>query len=226
MKRLIILTLVLAPLFTLAQGKGSKKIVNKDSIGYNEEYYVMKKNPTVKHGEYYKQTKTNGIAFEKGFYKNGQRDGKWTIKLQGESQVVSKGSYSNGKKVGQWVYGYFEKVDQIYDHTTNKVIQSKRGTAELDYIGGMTLIHTSIQDSLVYSESAKKRGIRGKVIVTFNVNTKGEIYHVVLKKGVHTLLDTEAMNVIRTIPSAWILPLKNGEATNGSFEWVINFGSK
>jgi len=226
MKKLLIITLSLLPLLSIGQEKGSKKIFNTDSLDYNEEYYVMKKNPEVKHGEYSKLTKKNGIAFEKGFYKDGKRDGKWTIKLQGYSGVYSTGSYADGKKIGQWTYYYNNKVDQIYDHTANKVITSKREAGKLDYIGGSTLIRTFIEENLIYSEDAKKRGIKGKVNLSFDVNDKGEIHNVTITKGVHALLDTEALRVVRLIPSSWILPMKNGFPTGGSYSWEINFGSK
>ncbi|PCJ26999.1 MAG: hypothetical protein COA97_04710 [Flavobacteriales bacterium] len=226
MKKLIIITLTLLPMLSMAQGKGSKKIMNTDSLGYNEEFYVMKKTQDVKHGEYQKQSKKSGIAFEKGFYKNGKRDGKWTIKMQGNSRVYSKGSYVAGKKVGQWSYYYDGLVDQIYDHTANKVITSKREKGKLDYIGGKTLIHIFIEETLIYNESAKQRGIKGKVYISFDVNVEGEIKNVVITKGKHDLLDVEAMRVIRLIPSNWIFPVKGGEPARGSFSWVINFGSR
>ncbi|MBL4594719.1 MAG: energy transducer TonB, partial [Flavobacteriales bacterium] len=192
MKKLIILTIALLPLLSMGQGKGYKKIMNTDSLGYNEEFYVMKKTPGVKHGEYQKQSKRSGIAFEKGFFKNGKRDGKWTIKLQGNSRVYSTGKYIAGKKVGQWSYYYDGKVDQIYDHTANKVITSKREAGKLDYIGGKTLIRVFVEETLVYNESAKKRGIKGKVYISFDVNEKGEVYNVIIIKGVHDLLNIEA----------------------------------
>ncbi len=225
MKKLLIIFLALLPLLTIAQEKGSKKITITDSLNYNEEYYVMKKTPDVKHGEYQKQTK-KGTAFEKGFYKNGKRDGKWTIKLQGDSRIYSTGKYAAGKKIGQWTYYYDSKVDQIYDHSTNKVITSNREAGKLDYIGGKTLIHTFIDENLIYNESAKTRGIKGKVFITFDVNVDGEIKNVVITKGVHDLLDVEAMRVIRLLPSAWILPNVGGAPAKGSFSWEINFGSR
>lgn len=226
MKKLIIIIAISLPILSIAQGKGSKKILITDSLDYNEEYYIMKKTPDVKHGEYQKQKKKTGIAFEKGFYKNGKRDGKWTIKLQGDSRVYSTGNYASGRKVGQWSYYYGGLIDQIYDHSSKKVITSKREKGKLDYIGGLTLIRTVIEDSIVYNESAKKRGIKGKVYLSFKVNEKGEIYNVVITKGVHDLLDVEAMRLIRLIPSNWVLPMKNGFPTKGSFSWEINFGSR
>jgi protein TonB len=226
MKKLIIIAAISLPILSIAQGKGSKKILNTDSLNYNEEYYVMKKTPNVKHGEYQKQKKKSGIAFEKGFYKNGKRDGKWTIKLKVNSRVYSTGNYVADKKVGQWSYYYDGLVDQIYDHTTYKVITSKREKGKLDYIGGFTLIRTVIEDSIVYNENAKKRGIKGKVYLSFNVNEKAEIYNVVVTKGVHDLLDIEALRLVRLIPSQWVLPMKNGFPTKGSFSWEINFGSR
>jgi len=218
MKKLLIITLSLLPIISMAQAK-TKKIVNTENPGYNEEYYVIKKTDT-KHGEYKKLTKKNNVAFEKGFYKDGKRDGKWTIKLQGLSPINSTGSYAEGKKVGLWTYNYENKVDQIYDHTNNKVVTSKREKGQLDYIGGKTLIRTFIEENLVYNESARKRGIRGKVYVSFNVNDKGEVHNIRVTKGVHELLDVEAKRVISLIPSMWITPIPAG----AEFEWVINFG--
>ncbi len=225
MKKIILIAIALLPMLSMGQGKGSKKISITDSLNYNEEFYVMKKTPDVKHGQYFKQTK-KGIAFEKGFYKNGKRDGKWTIKMQGNSRVYSTGSYAAGKKIGQWSYYYDGLIDQVYDHSANKVITSKREKGKLDYIGGKTLLHIFIEETLVYNESAKKRGIKGKVYLSFNVNEDEEIYNVVITKGVHDLLDVEAMRVIRLIPAHWILPLKGGESAKGTFVWEINFGSR
>jgi TonB family protein len=224
MKKIVIILFTLLPILSIGQGKGSKKITNTDSIHYNEEYYVMKKNPGVKHGDYLKKTKKNGITFEKGAYKNGKRDGLWTIKLESNSRVYSTGNYIVGKKTGQWTYYFDSKVDQIYDHSSNKVVSAKRETGKLDYIGGKTLIQTFIDENLIYNESAKQRGIRGKVFLSFDVNVEGEIYNVIITKGVHELLDVEALRLVRSIPSAWVLPLKAGFPTRGSFVWEINFG--
>ena len=226
MKKLLIITLSLLPVLIMGQEKGSKKIFNTDSLDYNEEYYVMKKNPGVKHGAYNKQTKRNGIPFEKGFYRDGKRNGNWKIKLQGNSPIYSSGSYAAGKKIGQWTYYYDSKVDQVYDHTSNKVITSNRKAGELDYIGGLTLIRTFIEENLIYNESAKKKGIKGKVYLSFKVNDKGEIHNVIITKGVNDLLDIEALRVVRLIPSSWVLPIKGGFPSGGSFSWEINFGSK
>ena len=225
MKKLLTIAIALLPILSVAQDKGTKKVTVTDSLDYNEEYYVWKKTPEVKHGPYQKQTK-KGIAFEKGDFKDGKRDGKWAIKLQANSQIYSTGNYAAGKKVGQWTYYYDGKVDQIYDHTANKVVTSKREAGQLDYIGGKTLIRSFIEDHLIYNESAKKRGIKGKVYVTFDVNAEQEVKNVVITKGVHDLLDVEAMRIVRLIPARWILPTNNGEPTKGSFEWVINFGSR
>ena len=94
----------------------------------------------------------------------------------------------------------------------------------MDYIGGRTLIHTFIDKNLIYNESAKKRGIRGKVLLSFDVNIEGEIKNVIVTKGVHDLLDVEALRLVRLIPSHWILPLKAGFPTRGSFVYEISFG--
>ena len=62
--------------------------------------------------------------------------------------------------------------------------------------------------------------------ISFDVNVEQELKNVVITKGVHDLLDVEAMRIVRLIPPAWILPNKDGLPAKGSFIWEINFGSR
>jgi len=55
---------------------------------------------------FYEKYHENGQPYEKGSYKNGQKDGVWE-EYHMNGQLSRKGSYINGKKNGVWE-GYHE----------------------------------------------------------------------------------------------------------------------
>ena len=57
-----------------------------------------------------------------------------------------------------------------------------------------------INSQLVYPEAAKRVGIQGKVMVSFTITESGKVDNVKVVKGVHPLLDAEAVRVISRSP--------------------------
>jgi len=57
-----------------------------------------------------------------------------------------------------------------------------------------------IKDNIVYPEVAREAGIQGRVIVQFIVGTDGTISDIEVVRGVHPLLDEEAMRVVGKMP--------------------------
>jgi len=51
-----------------------------------------------------------------------------------------------------------------------------------------------------YPEEAKTKGIQGRVIVRFCVETDGSVNRLSVLKGVDPLLDSEALRVVGTMP--------------------------
>jgi periplasmic protein TonB len=75
--------------------------------------------------------------------------------------------------------------------------------------GGNNALIKYLTDKLVYPEEARKKGIEGKVMVGFMIDTKGRVTNVNVLKHIHPLLDSEAVRVIRAMPK-W-QPAKKGK---------------
>jgi protein TonB len=57
-----------------------------------------------------------------------------------------------------------------------------------------------IQENLHYPEEAAKDSIEGRVVVTFIVETDGSISNIEVVRGIHPLLDKEAIRVMGLMP--------------------------
>ena len=62
-----------------------------------------------------------------------------------------------------------------------------------ELIGGMK----ALQQSVEYPEFAKKAGIEGRVIVQFVVNEQGNVQNPKVTRGVHKLLNKEAIKAVK-----------------------------
>ncbi|HDR90584.1 MAG TPA: M56 family peptidase [Bacteroidetes bacterium] len=83
-----------------------------------------------------------------------------------------------------------------------------------------------ITDHLVYPEEAHKKGIEGKVYVSFIVEKDGKMSTVEIVRGTHELLDTEALRVINECPHAWIPGRQRGQAVRVAFTFPMVFTLK
>lgn len=70
------------------------------------------------------------------------------------------------------------------------------------FMGGNENTFTKwVLDRLQYPEAAKNDGIQGRVILQFLLTEKGNVTDVKVVRGVHPLLDQEAMRVVATSPN-------------------------
>lgn len=67
--------------------------------------------------------------------------------------------------------------------------------------GGADAMEHFIKANLKYPTAAKEKNIQGKVYVSFIVEKDGSISEVVVRRGVHPLLDDEAVRVIKMMPN-------------------------
>ena len=68
-----------------------------------------------------------------------------------------------------------------------------------------------ISHHIIYPEEAKKLKISGTVFVEFEVNTDGTIGKINIVRSVNTLLDKEAMRVIKLTNGKWKPGLQGGK---------------
>jgi protein TonB len=68
-----------------------------------------------------------------------------------------------------------------------------------EYPGGDEALRNEIAEKIKYPEEARKKGIQGKVFVTFVVDEQGAVTNVKIARGVDPSLDNEALRVINTL---------------------------
>ena len=69
-----------------------------------------------------------------------------------------------------------------------------------EFPGGMEGILGYIAKNIKYPEEAQKKGIKGRVVVQFIVNTDGHLSDFEILRGVDPQLDAEALRVVKSMP--------------------------
>ena len=88
--------------------------------------------------------------------------------------------------------------------------------------GGEEALLKYISDHIEYPTMAVERGIEGRVTVRFVVNKDGYVQDVTVIRGVHELLDKEAVRVIQSLPR-WNPGKQNGVAVAVYYNVPVNF---
>lgn len=79
-----------------------------------------------------------------------------------------------------------------------------------------------IRNKMKYPYSASEKGISGRVIVQFTVNTEGYVENPVILIGVHPLIDAEAIRVVMISPR-WTPGKVNGKPVKLIYTFPFNF---
>lgn len=74
-----------------------------------------------------------------------------------------------------------------------------------------------------YPEEAKKAGIEGRVTTQFTITKEGKLVNVRILKGVHPLLDEEAIRVIESAPQNWKPGERRGELIDVTYTFPVIF---
>lgn len=90
------------------------------------------------------------------------------------------------------------------------------------FMGGEKALLNFLAKNTRYPEAAKEAAIQGRVYVEFIINEYGEIVDVKLARGVHPLLDNEAMRVVKSMPK-WKPGVQGGKKVSVNFHVPINF---
>ena len=88
-------------------------------------------------------------------------------------------------------------------------LEEDENYSETSFPGGTNAMQQYIIHNVRYPRKAIEKEIEGKVYVTFNVQVDGSITDVKAQRGVHPLLDKEAIRVIKSMPN-WIPATDDG----------------
>ena len=91
-----------------------------------------------------------------------------------------------------------------------------------EFPGGEDALRNYIMNDVKYPEIAKENGIQGKVFISFVVSKNGSVKDVKVARAVDTLLDKEALRVIKSLPG--FKPGKQrGQTVNVNYIIPVNF---
>jgi TonB family protein len=91
-----------------------------------------------------------------------------------------------------------------------------------EYPGGEQALRQYIATAVKYPDDAVKKGIQGKVYVTFVVGTDGNVRDAKIARGVDPSLDAEALRVVGSM-NGWKPGKQTGIPVNVSYTVPINF---
>ena len=88
--------------------------------------------------------------------------------------------------------------------------------------GGMEELMKFLQTNIRYPKEAQERGLQGRVIVQFVINTDGSICDEHVVRSVDPQLDAEALRVVRSMPN-WEPGKQRGETVRVRFTLPVTF---
>ena len=103
---------------------------------------------------------------------------------------------------------------------SNKILTFVQDPAS--FPAGVEAMMAFISKNITYPESAKEKGVQGRVFVQFVINKNGSICDIKVMKGVSAELNNEAISVIKKMPN-WIPGKNNGEAVRSRATLPIYF---
>ncbi len=91
-----------------------------------------------------------------------------------------------------------------------------------EFPGGEMALRDFVVSTVKYPADAVKENIQGKVFVTFVVKSDGTVGNAKIVRGVHPLLDNEAIRVVNLLPT-WKPGRQKGEAVSVSYTIPVSF---
>lgn len=147
---------------------------------------------------------------EEGDVKDGKRNGVW------------KGSFNKGKLTfsEEYANGNFIKgtSTDAAGNTKNYTVKEALPT----FKGGESTFGRYLSNDLRYPPDARERGIQGRVILAFVVETDGSLTNIRVLKSVHPDLDAEALRVLKQSPK-WNPGTQHGVPVRVSYTMPLNF---
>ena len=142
------------------------------------------------------------------------------VRSTGKRLVVSLaillGLYGNAKAseiIPQFVY-----EENLAD--SNKVYDVAEVMPE--YPGGRSAMQYFLQTQMVYPVEARKKGVQGRVIVSFVVEKDGTLSQAKVVRSIEANLDEESLRVVKSMPR-WNPGRQNGKAVRVKYTVPIVF---
>jgi TonB family protein len=137
--------------------------------------------------------------------------GQYEVEVKLDGYIASKQNLSVSKHKSDDLS--FTMRDRSLSQTNSKTFRSAV------FPGGDVAMYRFIALKQIYTDEMKAEGVNGTVVVNFEVDDDGFINNAIVTKGVNSLLDEDALRVVRSMPK-W-MPSTNGEGENVSSHRTI-----
>lgn len=88
---------------------------------------------------------------------------------------------------------------------------------------GLNDLFEYFNNKMVYPETAISKGIEGRVVISFIIDTDGKMKNFIIKQSVHPDLDNEVIRVLKSVPHKWTPAKHNGKIVKFKYILPINF---
>lgn len=168
---------------------------------------------TVKDGNgwwQYSGNEANRLLHEEGAVNQGVKTGKWIGKWS-DSTIYYVESYYNGvlKDGHCFVNG-------------EKIAYSKKAT-QPQFKGGTSSMYQFLAQNLRYPVEASRRGISGRVKLSFSVCEDGSLCEYKVEKGLVPDIDEEALRVVKKMSGQWEPGELRGQKVKVRYSFPLNF---
>lgn len=118
--------------------------------------------------------------------------------------------------------GFAQDVKNLLFHEMDKTVYTIVEHPP-EFPGGRRALENYLISAVRYPAEAKKSGVRDRVIISFIVETDGQLTDVDILKGLGFGCDEEAIRVVQTMPR-WIPGSQSGKAVRTKYHFPILFG--
>lgn len=117
---------------------------------------------------------------------------------------------------------YEEEEFPIYEIVGNDTIYLVVEEQPIFPDGGLNKLFEYLGNKLVYPEIVINKGIEGRFIVNFIIDTDGKMRNYTIQKSLHPDLDNEVIRVLKSVPHRWTPGRHNGKTVKVKYTLPIN----
>lgn len=117
-------------------------------------------------------------------------------------------------------FGYSQIIDTTSIEKKEDVFTIVESMPEFQ--GGQEGLFKYLRNSLKYPVKAKNNGVQGTVFINFVIGSNGLVRDAKVIRGVHKLLDDEALRVVQLMPK-WTPGTQKGKVVSVSYNLPIKF---
>lgn len=135
------------------------------------------------------------------------------VSVEAESELIAEEIAEASEGEGE--DGEAETIEPEPEQPQQTLLRPEPGRLRIvedlpQFPGGASELMKWLTKNLRYPDRAQKRGIEGKVVVQFIVNTDGSLSDIEIAKAADPMLNREALRVMRLMPQ-WTPGVKNDE---------------